>query len=181
MGWERLKRTTLVDTPFLKVYSDAIRLPDGSLIDDYTVTKKRDVVIIVATNPEGKVLIQEEYRYAVDQNLLSLPAGQIDEGETPEEAAIRELLEETGYGGGDFEIMDTLYEYPTKDAHTITVVRARNVTWQKEIKHEATEFIGELQLVTVNELSDQIRQGEWKTACIIAAFVRALPELLAYK
>jgi len=100
MSWERLKRTTLVDTPFLKVFSDVIRLPDGSLIDDYTVTKKRDVVIIVATNPEGKVLIQEEYRYAVDQTLLSLPAGQIDENETPVKAAVRELLEETGYGGG---------------------------------------------------------------------------------
>jgi ADP-ribose pyrophosphatase len=177
VSWERTNRETLVDTPFLKVYSDKVRLPDGSLID-YTVIKKRDIVVVVATDPDGRVLIQDEYRYAVDETLKSLPGGQVDSEETPEETAARELLEETGYGGGEFEFIDTFYEYPTKDAHTITVVRAKNVTWQKDVVHEATETISEPQWITVGELRNQIRAGEWKTTSAIAVLVRALPELL---
>lgn len=176
-SWERLDRELLVDTPFLKVYSDKVRLPDGSLID-YTVVKKRDIVVVVATNPDGEVLVQEEYRYAVDKTLKSLPGGQVDGTEKPEETAARELLEETGFGGGELETVDTFYEYPTKDAHTITVVRAKNVTWQKDVVHEATENIGEPQWVPIEELRRQIQAGEWKTTSAVAVLVRALPELL---
>lgn len=178
VSWERIDRKTLVDTPFLEVYSDQIRLPDGSLIDDYTVIKKRDVVIVVASDEDGKVLIQKEYRYAVDKILWSLPGGQSDASETPEETAARELLEETGYAGSSYEVVDVLCDYPTKDAHTITVVRAKNVSWQKEVVHEATEAIDKPQWVTVEELRGQIKAGEWKNASSIAILVRALPELL---
>lgn len=177
-SWERIDRKTLVDTPFLKVYSDQIRLPDGSLIDDYTVIKKRDVVIVVASDPDGNILIQKEYRYAVNETLWSLPGGQTDANETPEQTAERELLEETGFGGGTYTLIDVLYEYPTKDAHTVTVVRAKDVSWQKEVTHEATEMISDAQWVTVEEIRRQIKEGEWKSASSIAILVRALPELL---
>lgn len=177
-SWERTGRETLVDTPFLKVYSDKVRLPNGSLTD-YTVIKKRDIVMVVATDTEGRVLTQDEYRYAVDQTLKSLPGGQVDGNESPEETAARELLEETGYGGGEFEYVDTFYEYPTKDAHTITVVRAKNVRRQKDAVYEETENISAPQRVTLKELRRQIQQGEWKTTSAVAVLVRALPELFS--
>jgi 8-oxo-dGTP pyrophosphatase MutT (NUDIX family) len=180
IAWERVDRETLVDTPFLKVYSDKVRLPSGSLID-YTVVKKRDIAMIVATDTEGRVLTQQEYRYAVNETLKSLPGGQIDKNESPEKAAARELLEETGYGGGEFELVDVLYEYPTKDVHTITVVRAKNVSWQKDVVHEETENISQPQWVTIAELKRQIQAGEWKTTSAIAGLTRALPELFDAK
>jgi hypothetical protein len=90
-------------------------------------------------------------------------------------------LEETGYGGGTFEFIDTFYEYPTKDAHTITVVRAKNVAWQQDVVHEATENISAPEWVTIDELKRQIQAGEWKTTSAIAGLVRALPELFTVK
>lgn len=177
-SWDRVDRKILVDTPFLKVFSDKVRLPNGSLTD-YTVIKKRDIVMVVATDADGRVLTQDEYRYAVDQTLRSLPGGQVDSSETFEETAARELLEETGYGGSEFEFVDTFFEYPTKDAHTITVVRAKNVSRKKDVTHEATEVISEPKWLTVDELRDEIRTGKWKTTSSVAVLIRALPELLA--
>jgi 8-oxo-dGTP pyrophosphatase MutT (NUDIX family) len=177
--WERLDRKTLVDTPFLKVYSDKIRLPNGSLIDDYTVVKKRDAVMIVATDEDNKLITFKEYKYAANEMLLTLPAGQIDKDEPVQEAAKRELLEETGYTGDDFEVIDELKEYPTKDLHTITVVRARNVRLVGTVHHEETENIGDVQLQTVDELRSSIRNGEWKITATLASILVALPELFS--
>ena len=167
--WQRLSRKTLVDTPFLKVYEDAIRLPNGSLIDDYTVVKKRDIVVIVATDNNDNLITMREYKYAAEKELLTLPAGQIDKDETVEAAAERELLEETGYGGGDFTFVDVLNEYPTKDLHTISVVRATGVVRIKDVQHEATETIGAIELQPVDEVKQAVKNGDWKTTSAIAA------------
>jgi 8-oxo-dGTP pyrophosphatase MutT (NUDIX family) len=175
--WERLDRKTLVSTPFLEVFSDTVRLPDGSLIDDFTVVKKRDAVIVVATDKDNQIITFREYKYAADDWLRTLPAGQIDAGENPEQAGARELLEETGYGGGSYELIDVLCEYPTKDLHTITVVRARDVSLQKSVVHEATENIGDVELLTIDELRTLLKAGEWKITAAMAALLRALPEL----
>lgn len=167
--WERLSRKTLVDTPFLKVYEDAIRLPNGSLISDFTVVKKRDIVVVVATDENNRLITFREYKYAADEELLALPAGQIDSDETAERAAERELLEETGYGKGIYTFVDVLNEYPTKDLHKIYVVRATNVKPVKEAVHEATETIGGVQLQTIEEVKRAIKNGDWKTTSAIAA------------
>jgi ADP-ribose pyrophosphatase len=167
--WERLSRKTLVDTPFLKVYEDAIRLPNGSLIPDFTVVKKRDIVVIVATDEENRLITFREYKYAAGKELLTLPAGQIDGNESVEAAAERELLEETGYGNGEYTIIDVLNEYPTKDLHTISVVRATNVKLVKDVVHEATETIGAVELQTIDEVRRSVKKGDWKTTSAIAA------------
>ncbi|WP_051900926.1 NUDIX hydrolase [Streptomyces aureus] len=55
---------------------------------------------VVAVLDDDRVLLVEQYRPAVDQVLLELPAGRTEKGEMPEETAARELLEETGYVAG---------------------------------------------------------------------------------
>ncbi len=167
--WQRLSRKTLVDTPFLKVYEDAIRLPNGSLIDDFTVVKKRDIVVIVATDQLNNLVAFREYKYAAEKELLTLPAGQIDNNESVEKAAERELLEETGYGGGVFKLVDVLNEYPTKDLHTISVVRATGVKLINEVQHEATETIGAVELQPLDQVRKAVKSGDWKTTSAIAA------------
>ena len=52
-SWERTHRETLLDTRFMKVYEDTVRLPDGNVIDDYTVVTLPSGVIVVATDEEG--------------------------------------------------------------------------------------------------------------------------------
>src|SRR5215471_15139648 len=121
--WQRLDRKTVYDSKFLKIYEDKVRLANGTKIDDYTVVEKPNVVMVVATDTNGDIIVLREYKYAADETMLTLPAGHKKNDEEPIAAARRELLEETGFGGGTFEVVGILRDYPTKDLHTVHVVR----------------------------------------------------------
>ena len=64
----------------------------------------RDYVCVIATTEDYRLLLVRQFRPALDQMVVELPSGHVEEGETPEEAARKELLEETGYVAG--EMMD---------------------------------------------------------------------------
>ncbi len=76
------------------------------------VVEHVDCVVILPVDSQGNILLVRQYRHAVDKELLELPAGSIDPGETPEEAAIRELREETGYKPGKLEKLSGFYAAP---------------------------------------------------------------------
>jgi 8-oxo-dGTP pyrophosphatase MutT (NUDIX family) len=166
--WQRLDRKTVYDSKFLKVYEDKVRLSNGKVIDDYTVVEKPSIVMIVATDTENNVIVLREYKYAADEMMLVLPAGHKKSDEEPVDAARRELLEETGFGGGTFEEVGILRDYPTKDLHKVYVVRADGVSRQADTQHEDTENIT-FQLVTLDELKQQIINKEWKSSSALAS------------
>ena len=64
-----------------------------------------DFVVIVALNEQGQLLVVRQFRAAVNQFTLELPAGHVEPGETPEEAARKELCEETGCEAGSLELL----------------------------------------------------------------------------
>ena len=68
----------------------------------------QDYVSVVATTPEGRVLLVRQYRPAVDKYTIELPSGHVEAGESPEEAAKRELLEETGHRAETIELLGCL-------------------------------------------------------------------------
>lgn len=172
-SWELMNRKNLVDSAFLQVFADTVKLPNGKIIDNYTVIKKHDVVIIVASTPDTKILTFREYKYAVDHMLNTLPAGHVEEGEDPLNTAKRELLEETGYTSDEFTLCGTLCEYPTKDIHTVYIVSAKNIRLEGKQVLEVTEAIEEIRLVSPQELQKEIEKGEWTTTAILAGFVMA--------
>ena len=88
----------LVNAPWLKVAKEKCELPNGKIIDDFYTLWQPDWVLILARTTEGKWVMTEQYRHGTGKIALEFPAGIIDKGETPEDAAIRELQEECGYG-----------------------------------------------------------------------------------
>ena len=95
--WKLLDTEYLVDAPWLKVAKEKCELPNGKVIDDFYTLWQPDWVLILARTAEGKWIMTEQYRYGTGKIALEFPAGIIDKGETPEQAALRELQEECGY------------------------------------------------------------------------------------
>lgn len=146
-GWKQLDRKTLLNSRFMSVYKDTVQLPNGETFDDYTVAELPSGVIVVATDRNGALITQFEYKYAIDQVILNLPSGSIEDNKSPIEVAKQELLEETGYTAEEFEYVQTTYEYPSKLSHEIHIVRARNATKISDATHELTESISEVYLI----------------------------------
>lgn len=98
--WKLLDTEYLVNAPWLKVAKEKCELPNGKVIDDFYTLWQPDWVLILARTAEGKWVMTEQYRHGTGKIALEFPAGIIDKGETPEQAAVRELQEECGYGQG---------------------------------------------------------------------------------
>ena len=88
-----------------------LRTPGGKVIPRDLVHYNGAVVILPILD-DGRVVMVRNYRYAIDCELLELPAGMIESGEPPEQAAPRELLEETGYTAERFEPLGRFYPGP---------------------------------------------------------------------
>src|ERR1700759_1174006 len=107
--WRLLSSIYAFSDRWLKLRSDTVRLPGGSPLTPYHVIEAADWVSVGAISEAGCIVLVEQYRHAVTRSMLEIPAGHVDAGEAPEAAARRELLEETGYGGGQWHSLGTLH------------------------------------------------------------------------
>lgn len=178
MTWKQVQRHDIYKSPYIEVWEDEVILPSGATIDDFSGVTLPDGVLVVATDAGNNLLLFNEYKYAVNDTVLTFPAGGIDEGESPRDAAVRELLEETGYKSDDIEVLTSLYPYPSKIAHKLYIVRARNAVKvsRENHSHIENEIIGELQLVPPSKIRELRKAGKFNTSYMLAAVAIALPD-----
>lgn len=104
--WKTLARKLALDmSPYLKVESHSVQLPDGQIIEDWPWLVSPDFVNVVVITEEGEYLCFRQTKYGVDGTTLAPAGGYIEPGEEPLAAAKRELLEETGYESHHWENM----------------------------------------------------------------------------
>jgi ADP-ribose pyrophosphatase len=99
----RADSRTLLEGGFLRVRRDTVVLPDGGCATrEYVVHP--GAVVVVPLLPDGRLLLERQYRYPIAQVLLEFPAGKLDAGEAVLGCAVRELREETGYTAAEWAL-----------------------------------------------------------------------------
>lgn len=129
-AWTVKEHRYLLQRPWMNVRVDAVRLPDGTTIDEFHVVEEPDWAGVVCLAETGEVLMVEQYRHGTERLSLELPVGAIGPGEAPLAAAQRELLEETGYEAEDWTALLCCAAEPnrhTNYAHFFVARRGRRV------------------------------------------------------
>ena len=98
------ERKSVFATPWFQIFAEQ---PPGGGQPHYVI-QGQDFVVIVAVTHQNRILLVRQYRPPVAAVTLELPAGHVEAGETPKQAARRELLEETGHAADRFQLLATL-------------------------------------------------------------------------
>ena len=141
---------------FLRVRRDRARLPDGS-VHKREYIQHPGAAAIIALAEDGRVLIERQYRYPMQQVYVELPAGKLDKGEASVATARRELLEETGYVAREWAFLTQIHPAIGFADEKLDIYLARGLTLH-EAKLDKGEFL-EIDWVTVGWLLDELRAG----------------------
>ncbi|WP_040629725.1 NUDIX hydrolase [Fortiea contorta] len=172
--WKILTSKMALEHPWCNVRQDEIELPNGKIIDDFFVSIKPEVALILPITAQKEIVFVRQYRHAIGDFFIELPAGSFDPAqESAESAAIRELQEETGYIAHQIQKIATLYDKPSKDTNQIHLFLAENVMQTGQQNFDITEEI-EVILIPVESVFEKITQGEISVAGTIAALFLGL-------
>lgn len=130
---------------------------------------------IVAITEEGKVVMERQFRYALSQSLLEIPAGKLDGSEDPLHCAQRELAEETGYTAKEWISLGTIATSPGFCNEVLHLYLAKGLT-KGETNWDSDEYI-ELEYYTLAELMVAIQNESIKDSKSLAALMLAVPHI----
>ena len=164
-----LSSEKIFDGHILHVRRDTIELPDGSR-GYREVVDHPGGVCVLALDDENRALLVSQYRYPYEKVLREIPAGKLEYGEDPAQAAIRELKEETGAVAGDFRPLGDLYPSPGYCGEVIRMYLARELTFG-ETHLDEDEFLN-LERVPFDQLVEEVLSGGIRDAKTIAAVLK---------
>jgi 8-oxo-dGTP pyrophosphatase MutT (NUDIX family) len=160
--------------PWLVLRQDHLRLPSGREIPEYWISEFPPWANVVAVTTDDQLVMIRQYRPGIGDVHFELPAGVVDAADADFEAAARrELLEETGYGGGTWSLLTTLSANPALTNNLTYTYLAEGVTQLASPAPEATEDL-QVHLVPVHEAAALIDDGELIQSLHAAPLLRYL-------
>lgn len=156
-NWKIINRKQSVINRFT-IITDEVQLPNQEKINFSYINFHPGVCILPITN-DGKVIVIKQYRHAFNSWEFELPAGSIEDGEEPIEAAKRELLEETGFAAKTWKSLGYFYPSPGSTSEVIHLFAAtdlintyhQNLDSSEDIKIQYMDFHQLLQLIAENK------------------------------
>lgn len=167
LKWKTLSSEYLIRRPWLTARRDKVQLPDGRVNPEYYVLEYPDWVNVIAITTDGDFVMERQFRYALGETSYEICAGVMEAGETPLQAAQRELMEETGYGGGNWQELMTLSANSSNMTNLTHCFVAEGVSKKGEKHWDATEDL-EVLLLKPAEVRRLMDTTEMRQALMLA-------------
>jgi len=157
--WKTLSSRIAYQSPYLTVREDKVLTPGGSE-GTYSVVESKPGVLIIAQTDNDEIYLIESFRYPLQAWRWEIPGGGIDQGDTPLQAAQKELEEELGLRADNWEQLGDMYPSnngPLNDHNLVFLARGLHAT---QNSHETGEAIRPPKAVPWKEVLTMVQQGQ---------------------
>ena len=168
--WPLTNEESVLKTPVFEVRRHWFVSPKDGRDKPFTILNCPDWVQVLAFTPDRRVLMVRQFRHGTRQVSLELPGGVIEPGQTPEEAARRELREETGYAADDFRQVAAFRPNPAIQDNTAYVFTAENARLAGPTEFDENEDL-DLVLVPAEALRSLVLAGTVDHVIMAAAIL----------
>jgi len=170
MDEKTLESRVIFQGKFLNLREDQVLLANGNT-SSRLIVEHSGAVAVVPLNQNNEVIMVEQFRKPVEQVLLEIPAGKLEKDENPDQCAVRELREETGYEVGKLEKLATFYTTPGFSDEIMHLYLATGLTYFQACPDEDELVI--TKAIPLSVAVEMVNKGEIKDAKTIVGILLA--------
>ena len=175
--WKLLDSEMVLDEKWYRVRKDTVEVRPGKVVDDYYVGLFNNIVLIAAVTDDGQLPMVRQYKHGAGEVLLEVPAGYMDDGESPLAAAKRELQEETGFTAKKWQKLGCFYTNSAKSrGNMVNLFLATDAVKTHEQRLDENEDI-EIVMKPFEEAVRMARRGDLKGSDTVLTLLLAEGEL----
>jgi len=157
MSWKIISSEIIQENEFLKITKDKCEKSDGTPVEAYYTLNKGPVVVVAAITDNKELVLIKQYRHPVKSENIEVPAGYTEKGESLEESAKRELIEETGYSVKEIKKLHTVFASAGTMDNEITFFLGTGAHKTQDQNLDQNEEI-EIQLTPLKEVQELLEK-----------------------
>lgn len=171
--WQRVKDTKVCETPIFSLHQIDLLPGHQHKEAPFFVLDAPEWINVIALTPENEIVLVEQYRAGIHEPTLEIPGGMVDEGETPEEAARRELAEETGFTSKNWVCIGKTSSNPAILTNYTHLYLAENCIKTTSQHTDGNEDIA-IHTLPVSRFLQLVKDGTVHHAIVLAAVAQYL-------
>ncbi len=171
--WKVIRKKNIIKHKLFSVDVHEVELPNKHVIKDYFLIKPNPGSIIVAITEDDNIIFVTDYKYAVNEYVLTLPGGLAEsKKEMSKDVAIRELAEETGYRAKKMVCLGNILPLPSNIQQKTTVFVALKCKKTQEQSLDASEDI-RIKTIKRNKIAALVKKNIIQDSLTLAALYLA--------
>ncbi len=171
--WVTTKEELKYTTNIFKLLSRDMKLESEDHSATFSIIEAPEWMNVIPLTSDNEIVLVEQFRYGIEEPTLELPGGMVDAGETHDETARRELLEETGYAGDTWSYLGKVSSNPaflTNYTHLYVVQNCRKV---QEQQLDGNERIN-IHTMPLDDFLELVQEGTVHHSLVVAAVAKYL-------